>query len=221
MRKVGSRKSALTKKGFSMGNPNNLELHKGDQFIIGLDISASMTATDTPNGSTRYAYCVEQCQTFCKEAANWDPDGVSFYLFGAKVHEYPDTTQDRIEALISKPSFEGMTRTELVIQAAYREHKSKNANGDNQTFFMCFTDGAPADPAAVQKTIIDITNDVKDEKEFRIQLLIVGSPAPDLSKWLTALDDDLTKAGAKYDIVDVKNVMEVDFLAACAGALTD
>ena len=70
--------------------PGGLELNKGDQFIVALDISASMGQTDTPTKASRIDYCLETVRGFCGEAAKWDFDGVSFYLFGAKCHAFPD-----------------------------------------------------------------------------------------------------------------------------------
>lgn len=201
-----------------MSNPDNLELNKGDQFIIGLDISGSMATTDCPGGLSRFVSSLETLKTFVREAAKWDPDGVSFYPFGATVHAYPDLQPDDIDAKIGRLSLEAATMTHLAVNRAYAEHKAKK---NEQTFLLIFTDGQPSDPEALRNEIISITNDVKDEKEFRIAFITVGQRSASLDAYLTALDDDLTKAGAKYDIVDVKRLEEVDFMAAVNGALTD
>jgi len=84
---------------------DNLELNKGDQFIIGLDISGSMGNTDTPSGQSRFQYTLETLKTFVREAAKWDPDGVSFYLFGATVYAYPDLKPDDIDAKVLVEAF--------------------------------------------------------------------------------------------------------------------
>lgn len=201
-----------------MTKAQNLELNKGDQFIIGLDISGSMGSTDTPGSMSRYLYSLETLKTFVREAAKWDPDGVSFYLFGAKLQAFRDLKPEEIDSKLKGIKLEGATMTHLAIDAAYAEHKDKK---NEQTFFMLFTDGEPSDPDAVRQSIIKITNDVKDEKEFRIAFITVGNRSPELDAWLTALDDTLTQSGAKYDIVDVKKLEDVDFMAAVDGALND
>lgn len=201
-----------------MSNGNNLELNKGDQFIIGLDISGSMGVSDCPGGMKRYDYTLETCRTFCGEAAKWDPDGVSFYLFGASVYAHRDLKPDEIEAKLKNVKLEGATQTHLAVRKAWEEHvEKKNA----QTFFMLFTDGQPSDPDALKQVIIDITKAVKDPAEFRIQLLTVGERTPELTAYLTSLDDTLTQAGALHDIVDVKRMEDVDFMKAVSEALTD
>lgn len=200
-------------------NANNLELNKGDDFIVALDISGSMQASDCPGGLSRTAYALEQFKTFALEAAKWDTDGVSVYGFGVGVHQFTDVQESNLEATIQKVKnlpYEGATMTEKAIQAAYEEHK-KQAN--EQTVLLLFTDGEPSDPAAVFSTIAKITQEVKDEREFNISFITVGQRSSSLESFLTKLDDSIP--GAKYDIVDVKKLEEVDFYKAFDGALND
>jgi hypothetical protein len=199
---------------------SNLEVNKGDEFIFGLDVSASMQATDTDGGLTRIKAALETFKTFATEAAKFDPDGISLYLFGVKVQAFPNITPDQFAAKLAgvESQREGGTMTHLVIKAAYDEHAKK---GSKQTFLLLFTDGEPTDPDATQKAIIDIANAVKDPMEFRIAFITVGERDPVLNAYLTQLDDGLKAAGAKHDIVDVKDIREVDFMAALDGALND
>lgn len=197
-------------------NASNFELHKGDQFIIAVDASGSMQMQDTPSGESRFVYTLESLKAFVSQAAQWDPDGVSFYSFsGTKVDQHPDVkTVDEVNDLIKKIHIGGGTPTDKAISAAYAEHKSK---GSSQTLLIVFTDGEPSDPEAVKKTIVDITNDVKNEMEFRISILTVGQRSAELDTWLENLDEHLD--GAKYDIVDISKLEEVDFTTACANAI--
>lgn len=200
-------------------NANNLELNKGDDFIIGLDISASMQAADCPGGLTRTNYAMEQLRTFVKEASKWDTDGVSIYGFGVDVHAFPDVAEANLDATVDKVRalpYEGATMTHKVIEAAWQEHKQRN---NEQTVLMLFTDGEPSDPAAVESIISSITHEMKDEREFNIAFITVGQRSPSLDAYLQKLDDALTSA--KYDIVDVKRLEEVDFYKAFDGALND
>lgn len=198
---------------------NNLELHKGDNFVICLDISGSMQAHDCPNGSTRLAYTLEQFTAFIKEASKWDTDGVSIYAFGASVHAFSDVSADKLDATIATIKgmrLESMTMTHLAIAKAWEEHTTKK---NEQTVVMVFTDGEPTDYDGLTKTIADITQSVKDEREFNIIFITVGERSPELQAFLTTLDDDLP--GAACDIVDVKRLEEVDFFTAFDGALND
>lgn len=199
------------------GNPNNLELNKGDNFIFGVDVSGSMATTDCPNGMSRMEYLKEKVIQFANEASKWDEDGIDVLTFGHKITPYQGVTAEKAESVIKGLSAnEASTDTAGLIRKAWDLHK---AGGYEQTVLFVATDGNPADRKAVQDTIVDITNKVGDEREFNISFLTVGHIDAGLQAFLTGLDDDLK--GAKYDIVDVKALEEVDFMAAFAGALND
>lgn len=193
-----------------------MELRKGDDFIIALDISASMQNTDCPNGLTRYKYAIEKCQQFAHEAAKYDDDGVSVYTFGAQVHGHENVTADKLDDLLSTKSFEGATMTHLLVQSAYNEHVK---NGNEQTCLMVFTDGEPSDEGALLTTVANITQQLKSNEEFTMIFITVGKRSSSLEAFLTVLDDSLP--GAKYDIVSVKALEDVDFASAFNSALTE
>lgn len=198
-------------------NANNLELNRGDNFIFGVDVSASMGANDCPGGQTRIDFLKEKVKLFATEASKWDTDGIDVLTFGHQVTPYLGVTGDKAGEIIGKlAANEGSTDTAALIRAAYKLHKEGQKE---QTVLFIATDGEPNDKDAVKQAIIDITHDVKDEREFNISFLTVGKISPGLSAWLTALDDDLK--GAKYDIVDVKELGSIDFMSAFMGALND
>lgn len=201
----------------AFANPNNLELNKGDNFIFGVDVSGSMATTDCPNGMSRIEFLKEKVIQFAHEASKWDEDGIDVLTFGHKVTPYQGVTAEKAEEVVKGlAATEASTDTAGLIRKAWELHK---AGGYEQTVLFVATDGEPADRKAVQDVIVDITNQVGDEREFNISFLTVGVIAPSLQAFLTGLDDDLK--GAKYDIVDVKSLESVDFLAAFAGALND
>lgn len=194
---------------------SKFELNKGDEFIVGFDISGSMQTPDCPGNTTRFKYVLETMRVFIREAAKWDPDGVSFYTFNNHCTEYPDVASvEEIDARIATLKPGGGTYTHLAIAAAFAEHQKK---GSEQTFLLLFTDGEPSEPEMVKQTVIDVTNKVKDEKEFRISILTVGERSSALNQWLEDLDDHLT--GAKYDIIDIEKLEDVDFEQAVANAI--
>lgn len=197
---------------------NLLELNQGDQFIIGLDISQSMATRDCgPNlDVSRIAYTLETCEMLVAEASKYDPDGISFYPFGASVHAFRDLQPADIHTKLSNIQLEPATQTHLAIREAFKEHQDKK---NEQTFLFIFTDGDPSDRNAVEKAIIDITNKVKDPMEFRIGFLLVGKTPSSLADWLADVDDNLTSRGAKYDIVKNMVMEKTSFIEMITGAL--
>lgn len=198
-------------------NANNLELNQGDNFIFLVDVSGSMAATDCPGGLSRIDYLKEKVEQFAGEAAKYDTDGIDVLAFGHQVTQYNGVTGDKAKEVIHQlKANEGATMTHLALNEAYKLHK---AGGYEQTVVMIATDGEPSDHNALIKAIADITNDIKDPQEFGIIFLTVGVISSGLRSFLNTLDDALP--GAKYDIVDVKTLEEVDFMSAFIGALND
>lgn len=195
---------------------SQLELNKGDNFIFGVDVSASMQTKDCPGGQSRIECLKEQVITFAREASKWDDDGIDVISFGANINVYKGVTADKAADIIGGlKATEPQTDTAGLITKAYDLHKS---GGYAQTVLFVATDGAPSDKEAVKNVIRKIAADIKDEHEFAISFLTVGEIDMGLRSFLTELDDSLN---AKHDIVDVKALSEVDFLAAFAGALHD
>lgn len=196
---------------------SQLELNKGDNFIFGVDVSASMGNTDCPGGMSRIEYLKEKVKLFATEASKYDEDGIDVLTFGQHVKAYSGVTAEKANEVISNIKANEMaTYTHELITTAFEMHK---AGGYEQTVLFIATDGAPSDAAAVRKAIVDVTNVVANDKEFCISILTVGQIDAGLKAFLTELDDDLP--GAKHDIVDVKTLEEVDFISAFAGALND
>lgn len=201
----------------AVSNPNNLELNKGDNFIFGVDVSGSMATKDCPGGLARIDYLKEKVIQFAGEASKYDEDGIDVVTFGHKVTPYSGVTAEKAAEVIGAlKADEAATDTAALIRKAWDLHKS---GGYEQTVLFIATDGNPTDKDAVKQAIVDITNQVGDEREFNISFLTVGQIDSNLQAFLTGLDDDLK--GAKHDIVDVKTLEEVDFMSAFAGALND
>lgn len=196
---------------------SQLELNKGDNFIFAIDVSASMQATDTPSGQMRIDYLKEKVNVFIGEAAKWDEDGIDVITFGHSIKSFEGVTPDKAKDIIAPlKASEGSTDTAGAIAEAWKLHRKANKA---QTVLFLATDGEPNDQQAVFDRIAAITKELRDEHEFAISFLTVGKPNGALEAFLKRLDDDLP--GAKYDIVDVKNLDDVDFMAAFAGALHD
>jgi hypothetical protein len=205
---------------------SQIEIDPNKQYILAGDISGSMDSTDSKcAGLTRYNYMLEKFKSFIKVSEDYDPDGPTVILFGEHVQIFRNTNLHAIDEKLSKVSFEGFTNTDKVIDEAFKLHREEKAELAKQgkahqgTVLMLFTDGAPTNRAAVGRSIVAIANTIDRREEFSIVFLTVGTIAPDLQDWLTMIDDNLKEA--KLDIVDVKAIEDVTFLAAVKGALTD
>jgi len=203
-----------------MTNTQNLELNVGDQIILCADVSASMSHTDCPGNKSRIDFCKEQFKVFASEANKYDPDGCDYFTFGHKITPYYNQEiKDAIKIIDNLKANEGMTKTADVIQAAWDRALEIRAEGcEDNIVTMIVTDGEPSDPEAVKTVIRNIADKLNSREEFGIIFLTVGQIDSNLRAFLTDLDDNLN---AKHDIVDVKDFMQVDFVEAFIGAITD
>ncbi len=206
-----------------MGDANQLELNKGDNFIFLADVSRSMGTKDCPGGMSRIDYLKEGLTTFVNEASKYDDDGIDLITFGVEVNVKAKLTPASAAAIIAGlQANEGATDTASAIEKAWSLHKQ---GGYEQTVVFVATDGEPSDKQRVKEVIRDIASkckpdavDPKDSHEFAISFLTVGKRDAALEAFLVELDDDLK---AKYDIVDVKEFDKVNFMQAFDGALHD
>jgi Mg-chelatase subunit ChlD len=188
-----------------------LELKKGDQIQFLIDRSGSMATADC-DGETRYNHSKEKVKAFVRGASSFDPDGVSVHFFNNRVEAHKNvSTEAEVDRLIDQHKPGGGTATHLALQTAWNEHRSTGAKA---SFIFVITDGEPSEPADTERQIVSITQSVSSPEEFRIAFLTVGKRTPELQQWLTNLDSNLK--GAKFDIVSVEELDNVDFDQAVA-----
>jgi Mg-chelatase subunit ChlD len=199
---------------------NNLELNKGDQFIFAIDVSASMGSTDTPSGQSRIEFAKEQTKTFISEASKYDEDGVDVLTFGHQViHLGALTAEKANEVVTGLKANEGRTDTAGVLAKAFELANAKRQAGEtNNIVVFVITDGEPNDREAVKQVIRKQAETQANGEDLGIVFLTVGVIDSGLQSFLTELDDTLN---AKFDIVDVKALHEVNFVEAFLGAVHD
>jgi hypothetical protein len=203
-----------------------IEIDPNMQYILAGDISVSMSDKDPLcAGLDKYQYMLEKFKLFIKEAEDFDADGVTVMLFGEKVTTFRNTKYEDVANKLDKISYEGYTNTHKVIEDAWALHleEKRNLARDGKlhpgTVLFIFTDGAPTNRAAVERAIVSITKAVDRHDEFNIGFLTVGTIPENLGDWLDALDDDLKEA--KYDIVNVSKLEDVNFLKAVSKAVNE
>ena len=198
-------------------NRTVVEIDPNKQYYLLGDISASVGQQDDAcGGNTRYGYMLEKFGLFIQTAEDFDPTGPTVILFGGEPHVYPDTSYDAVQANLAAVQFEGFTNTHLALAAAHDLHKAKGG----KSVAMIFTDGAPTNRRALRRKIVEIANGSATDDEFSVIILTVGTIDTELAEYLRQLDEEL-RGEAQFDIVDVKRLEDVSFMAAVDGAFND
>jgi len=103
----------------------------------------------------------------------------------------------------------GGTTLAPALQAAFDEHFAKASDSKKEgTTILVVTDGEPTDKPEVTKTIIAAANRLGKDEELAVSFIQVGQDEKSRD-YLKSLDDDLTKQGAKFDIVDTLTMQEL------------
>ena len=182
--------------------------------IIGLvDMSGSMGEADAPNNLTRWKYAEEFFKSFVDAVAPFDDDGMDFAFFNNTLQPVEKVTPASFREEWNKRSPVAGTSLAPALEWALKLHFDRKAQGEGKsTLIVVLTDGEPQDRSQVPAVIINASQKLDRDEELAILFLQVGHDGQ-ATAFLAALDDDLQGKGAKYDIVDTKNVEDVATLS--------
>jgi hypothetical protein len=175
-------------------------------YVVIIDKSASMTTTDCPGGKSRWAYCQESVQGLVDKVCQLDPDGVDLFLFSTKFFAFENVTSTKVKEIFTQNSPQGSTNFAPVLEAALNKHFTK---AQRATTILVVTDGEANDPHETAKALILAANKLEADAELAVSFIQIGKDL-NAKYFLQKLDDDLTTAGAKFDIVDTITMDDFD-----------
>lgn len=180
-----------------------------------LDKSGSMSTKDCANGNkTRWEYGKETLEALANAAAQHDPDGIAVTVFARNFRTYEGvvTGGEKVAAIYKENQPMGGTDTAKALKSRLDAYFARKATGEAKSVVLfVLTDGAPDDEKALADVIIEATKKMDRDEEIAISFVQVGKDEG-ATKFLKALDDELTSKGAKFDIVDTLPVDEVENL---------
>ena len=182
---------------------NNSLIEERDYTLI-IDKSGSMSTGDQVGGKSRWEAAQESTLALAKECEQFDPDGITVYLFSGRFRRYDNVTSDKVTQIYQENEPMGRTDLASVLLDAvsdYFRRKNLGATKLNGETIVVITDGEPDDRKSVMKIIIETSQKLDKDEELGISLIQVGKDVK-ATKYLKALDDQLQSAGAKFDIVD-------------------
>jgi uncharacterized protein with von Willebrand factor type A (vWA) domain len=186
-------------------------MNKRDYTLI-IDRSGSMAIKDQPGGRSRWATARESAHALAARCEELDPDGITLYVFGSKFRRYDNVTADRVGQVFLENEPAGGTDLAGVLTHAFGSYFDRKRAGETKEegeTIVVVTDGEPDDQKAVMKTIVDATRRLDRDEELGVSLVQVGKD-PLASRFLKALDDDLVRVGARFDICDTITLEEME-----------
>ncbi|MEI6442143.1 MAG: VWA domain-containing protein [Nostocales cyanobacterium ELA583] len=178
-------------------------LENRDYTLI-IDKSGSMATPDQKGGRTRWATAQESTFALASKCEQFDPDGITIYLFSGRFKRYENVTSAKVLQIFQENDPSGTTDLAGVLKHAtdnYFQRKTSNTTQLNGETILVVTDGEPDDRKAVMKVIIEASRRLDKDEELAISFIQVGND-PQATRFLKILDDELQSAGAKFDICD-------------------
>jgi uncharacterized protein with von Willebrand factor type A (vWA) domain len=195
-------------------------------YTLIIDKSGSMSTPDQVGGRSRWEIAQESTLALARKAEQFDPDGITVYLFSGRFKRYDDVTSAKVAQIFLENDPAGTTNLAGVLQDAlnnYFQRKAAGKSKPNGETILVITDGEPDDRKAVFEVIINATRQMERDEELGISIIQVGSDAQ-ATKFLKALDDQLQSVGAKFDICDtvtLDDLEEMSLVDVLTNAITD
>ncbi|WP_375480018.1 VWA domain-containing protein [uncultured Nostoc sp.] len=195
-------------------------------YTLIIDKSGSMSTPDQVGGRSRWEIAQESTLALARKAEQFDPDGITVYVFSGRFKRYDDVTSAKVAQIFLENDPSGTTNLAGVLQDALNNYFQRKAVGKtkpNGETILVITDGEPDDRKAVFEVIIHATRQMERDEELGISIIQVGSDAQ-ATKFLKALDDQLQSVGAKFDICDtvtLDDLEEMSLVDVLTNAITD
>ncbi len=199
---------------------------KDRDYTIIIDKSGSMSIPDQQGGRSRWEIAQESTLALARKCEQFDPDGITVYVFSGKFKRYDDVTSSKVAQIFQENDPVGTTNLASVLQDAVNNYFKRKAAGQtkpNGETILVVTDGEPDDRRAVFEVIINATRQMERDEELAISMIQVGSDSQ-ATKFLKALDDQLQGVGAKFDICDTITLDELEDMSLAEvlmNAITD
>jgi hypothetical protein len=203
----------------------NIMMSDRDYTLI-IDKSGSMSTPDQAGGRSRWEIAQESTLALARKCEQYDPDGITVYVFAGKFKRYDDVTSAKVTQIFQENDPAGTTNLAAVLQDAtnnYFQRKAAGKSKPNGETILVITDGEPDDRKAVFEVIISATRQMDRDEELGISMIQVGSDAQ-ATKFLKALDDQLQGVGAKFDICDAITLDDMEDMSLAdilMNAITD
>lgn len=185
---------------------------KDRDYTLILDKSGSMSTPDQQGGRSRWEIAQESTLALARKCEQFDPDGITVYVFSGKFKRYDDVTSAKVAQIFQENDPAGTTNLAAVLQDAVNNYFKRKAAGQtkpNGETILVITDGEPDDRRAVFEVIITATRQMERDEELAISMIQVGSDSQ-ATKFLKALDEQLQGVGAKFDICDTVTLDDLE-----------
>ena len=173
-----------------------------------VDQSMSMRRQDCPGDLSRWNWCGMQAADLARALAPYARDGITITTFAHDHQVYPHADPNGIGNLFANPHFQFGTYLLEALTDRFNAYFARRNPSSKPLLIAVITDGVPhpqPQPELVKQQLINATKYMTDPREITVAFLQIGGNDRFGKAYLTDLDLNLVKSGAKYDFVHTKN----------------
>ena len=102
---------------------------KDRDYTLILDKSGSMSTPDQQGGKSRWEVAQESTLAVARKCEQFDPDGITVYVFSGKFKRYDDVTSAKVSQIFLENDPVGTTNLASVLQDATNNYFQRKAKG--------------------------------------------------------------------------------------------
>lgn len=178
-------------------------------YVVILAKNPSEDPSRSPLPLDRWQAASISMAALAAKCLEFDPDGITVYIAIDSIKKYEHVKDEQITLLFQEfqetapPTTGKFTEALQTALNDYFERKASRQSKKNGEILIAITDKEPKDRQAVVRAIVNATRKMDRDEELGIGFAQIGEHS--ITKgFFAALDDDLHRAGACFDIVDTK-----------------
>lgn len=175
---------------------------KNYDIVMLIDQSGSMADVIDANGTSKWDWCSNQLTTFASQALVNTGRHFTVVTFNGEYHLRRDCTPEDVRQTFVRNSPGGPTDLATPLDFVLNDYMS--GGRINPLLVVVLTDGMPARPDFIEKSIVDITKRMTSPEQIKIVFFEIGNDA-DGAAVIRLFDAGLMSEGARYDIVDANS----------------
>jgi Mg-chelatase subunit ChlD len=174
------------------------KLQKYDIVML-IDQSGSMNDVVTSDGFSKWDWCKNQLTSFASQALENTGRRFTIITFNGEYRLRSNCSAAEVQSTFNTNHPEGATDLATPLDFVLKDYLQHNRI--NPLLVVVLTDGMPAAPELIEKSIIETTHQMATSEQIKIVFLEIGNDA-DGRALIRQLDAGLVSGGARYDIVD-------------------
>lgn len=187
-------------------------LLRNRDYTVILARNACRNAPALPGIEKQWIAAQDSILTLAKKCEKFDSDGLSIYIASTPIQKYEHKTHKALVELFQGEYSSQTINLADALKVALDNYFSRKASGqtqENGEIIIVLLDKEPKERMAVVKLLVEATQKMDNGEELGIMFAQVGDDLITRG-FLAALDDDLSAAGAKFDIADTKVLKEME-----------